>query len=73
MNQDDPGETWDSFESADFYEHLNNGQAHAETAASSTTRSNPPKWTGKRFILFFFFFRKLDSKFLYMLTTLNEY
>lgn len=51
VNQDEiPGETWDSFESSDFYEHLENGQTQSETAASSTTKTNPPKWTGKRFI-----------------------
>ncbi|XP_055309472.1 uncharacterized protein LOC129573192 isoform X2 [Sitodiplosis mosellana] len=46
VNQDEmPGETWDSFESSDFYENLDNHQPHAETAASSTTKTIPPKWT----------------------------
>lgn len=48
VNQDEiPGETWDSFESGDFYENMDNQQPLAETTASSTTKTNPPKWTGE--------------------------
>lgn len=38
VNQDEmPGETWDSFESSDFYDSFNNQATHVESAATSTT------------------------------------
>lgn len=33
-----PGETWDSFESSDFYENIDNPQMYTDTAATSTTK-----------------------------------
>lgn len=40
MHQDElPGETWDSFESSDYYENVDSQQMHAESAATSTTKT----------------------------------
>lgn len=43
VNQDEiPGNTWDSFESSEFYDNLDDGggdeQENFETAATSTTK-----------------------------------
>lgn len=44
VNQDEmPGETWDSFESSDFYDSFNNQATHVESAATSTTNMNNMK------------------------------
>lgn len=41
VNQDEcPGNTWDSFESSEFYDNLDGGaQEHFESAATSTTKT----------------------------------
>lgn len=45
MNEDLAGETWDSFESSDYYENLDNLQTHNE-AATSTTRTTKHRHNG---------------------------
>lgn len=49
VNQDEmPGETWDSFESSDFYEHFDTHQANTQSAATSTTKTTKrPRPNGK--------------------------
>lgn len=40
VNQDEmPGDTWDSFESSDFFDNLDTTQAHTGSAATSTTKT----------------------------------
>lgn len=40
VNQDEiPGDTWDSFESSEYYDNLDGTQEQYESAATSTTKT----------------------------------
>lgn len=50
VNQDEmPEETWDSFESSDFYENFDAHQVSTQSAATSTTKTTRPALANGKF------------------------
>lgn len=63
VNQDEmPGETWDSFESSDFYENFDTHQANTQSAATSTTKTTKRARANGKLMVFSGHFQRMDVR-----------